>query len=134
MAIVWNEEYSVGVKEIDDQHKHFVMILDNLTKTFYSGGDELELEEVFKELMLYAGFHFSTEEKYFREFKYEGADEHIKEHRRIIFELEKMEKENEKDHLQRTIELVDFLEDWLVIHLSDMDKKYTKCFNDHGLD
>ena len=27
MEIEWKEEYSVGVKEIDDQHKYFISLL-----------------------------------------------------------------------------------------------------------
>jgi hemerythrin len=30
-------------------------------------------------------------------------------------------------------DLIDFLEDWLINHLLDMDQKYKKCFHDHGL-
>lgn len=37
------------------------------------------------------------------------------------------------DSLENGFELLDLLEDWLVDHLAVMDKKYTACFNEHGL-
>lgn len=133
MTISWQNDYSVGVVLIDEQHKHFVDLLNKLTDAFYKGEGVELLEEIFKELFDYAGYHFATEEKYFIEFNYEGTLSHVAEHQRFVTELTKMYEESKKDNLKTTVQLVDFMEDWLVHHVQTVDKLYTKCFNEHGL-
>ena len=77
--------------------------------------------------------HFATEEKYFDEFKYEGAEEHKAEHRKLEKSVADMQKRAKAGDLTFTVELLDFFEDWLIKHLAEMDQKYVKCFNEHGL-
>jgi hemerythrin len=31
------------------------------------------------------------------------------------------------------MEVMNFLKDWLQKHIKGIDKKYTRCFNEHGL-
>ncbi|MEI6228443.1 MAG: bacteriohemerythrin [Candidatus Saccharibacteria bacterium] len=130
--IEWQQDYSVGVALIDEQHKHFVGILNKLYETIQSAKTK-ELATITTELVKYTKTHFDTEEKYFKEFKYEYTDEHIAEHKRLIGKVGEFLENNGENHLIRSFELLEFLEDWLVGHLATMDKSYTKCFNEHGL-
>jgi hemerythrin len=99
-------------------------------------GDEAkELEEVLEELVEYAEHHFKTEEKYFKEFDYVGAEEHIIEHgifRNQIAEFRKSFHEN-FNRKELADDLVELLDDWLVRHVIEMDQKYVQCFREHGL-
>jgi len=136
MSLVWKDEYSVGVKELDEQHKKFVGILGKLFEALNQESGEVKKEIVFNifgELAEYADIHFATEERYFDEFKYEEAEQHKKEHRIFEEKVGQLKSQYLNNELSTTFDLVDFLEDWLLDHLSTMDKKYTKCFNDHGL-
>lgn len=76
--------------------------------------------------------HFATEEKYFDKFKYANAKEHKEEHIRFRKHIDKMSQAKE-GHLELSFELIDFLEDWLINHVKDMDQKYVECFKSHGL-
>lgn len=78
--IIWKPDYSVHVKEIDEQHQNFVHILDTLYDAIQKGETEKILNDTFAQLMRYKEFHFATEEKYFDEFNYEGAEVHKKAH------------------------------------------------------
>jgi hemerythrin len=133
--IEWKEEYSVGVKLIDDQHKVFVGILNELYESSASDKVKESLTHIMDELVSYAGYHFATEEKYFDEFHYEGKEEHVGLHKNLAAKVYQFKKRMEGGENNQEIiwELVDFLEDWLVDHLNTADKKYTKCFNEHGL-
>ena len=136
MPLIWKTEYSVGVVEIDDQHKKFVGILGKLFGTLnHKGGEEMKetVRMIFDELTEYVNIHFSTEEKYFDQFKYEEAEQHKKEHRAFEEKIIQLKDQYLNNELSTTFDLVDYLEDWLLDHLATMDKKYTKCFNDHGL-
>ena len=130
--IEWQPDYSVGVTLIDDQHKHFVGILNNLYEQIQTAQTN-KLDSIIKELMEYTKTHFATEEKYFKEFNYEHSAEHIAEHERLIAKVSKFLDEKVENQLIKSFELLEFLENWLVGHLATMDKSYTKCFNQHGL-
>jgi len=136
MSILWSDEYSVRVAEIDDQHKYFVGLMNELYTAMLSKKSNEKIKEVFEKLVWYAGVHFSTEEKYFDQFHYELADEHKAEHKKLsgrIAEFAMLYKENPEKTFETTGELIDFLENWLVDHLANQDKKYMDCFNKNGL-
>lgn len=133
MPISWSQEMSVGVKEIDEQHKVFVGILSNLHDLMFKGATEPEMSLLIKQLESYTTFHFATEERYFDKFDYEFAAEHKKEHRDLEAQVVKFKEKLKNEGTAVLVELLDFLENWLVGHLEIQDKKYTTCFNTHGL-
>lgn len=133
MPIKWKKEYSVNVEEIDNQHKEYLKIVNELYDAIYMRRTREKLSEILDELINYADYHFSTEEKYFRKFNYPQAKEHIVEHRRFSEKMEGLKKDFKNREIEISFELVDYLENWLLEHLAEQDKKYTKCFNDNGL-
>lgn len=133
MPIPWTNELSVGVKEIDEQHQMFLGILNELCDILANARPIPEIADVLRQLTAYANFHFATEEKYFDKFHYELADEHKEEHKKLLARVMEFNKRFETEGETILPELLDFLEDWLVDHLSEQDKKYVKCFSEHGL-
>ena len=132
--IVWDKSLSVGIAEIDLQHQNFINILNELFVVFYDMERQpQQIINIFDQALNYAKYHFATEERYFYEFQYEEAGKHIEEHRNFGLKLYELRKQFETEKIDPTIDLMEFFEDWLVYHLNSMDKKYTKCFHDHGL-
>ncbi len=107
--------------------------MDTLYNAIQKRETEKVLGDTFAQLMHYKEFHFATEEKYFDKFNYDGAEEHKKAHQGFRDRVTELQKRSNEDHLVVSIETLDFMENWLVDHLALMDKKYTKCFNEHGL-
>lgn len=128
----WKEEYSVGVQLIDDQHKVFIGIINELYTAIMEKKEKTILDDVFRQLVAYTQFHFQTEERYFDEFQYEGSEEHKVAHKKLCDQIAELETKRESI-MENPFELMDFLEDWLVGHIMGMDKKYGPCFNEHGL-
>lgn len=131
--ITWTPEMSVNVREIDDQHKHFVGLMNELYSTAFQGGAKEKLAEILNKLVDYTNLHFQTEEKYFEQFQYELTAEHEKLHNELKVKVATFVERFRVEGESIIAELMDFLEDWLVDHLENQDKKYTKCFNEHGL-
>lgn len=131
--IPWTSDLSVNVKEIDEQHKTFLGILNSLYELMMEPEASREIKDILRQLEAYTTFHFATEEKYFDKFNYEFAEEHKKEHRKLLVKMEEFNKRLDSEGSLVLSGLLDFLSDWLVGHLSNQDKKYTKCFNEHGL-
>lgn len=129
----WEEKYSVGIESIDNQHKKLFEAINKLIKVVSEYPKAEKLAPVVESILEYKKFHFATEEKYFREFNYEGAEEHIKLHVDFGEKLEKIKMENQDNIVSFAYALLDFLEDWLVSHLMTADQKYVECFKSHGL-
>lgn len=133
MVFDWKPEYSVNVEEIDEQHKKLVSLIDKLYNSIYSFKTREELGGILEELIEYADYHFSTEEKYFDKFNYEYSEEHKREHEIFREKMLDLNKKFKNKELEISFELIDFLEDWLLDHLMEQDQKYVKCFIEHGL-
>ncbi len=133
MEIKWKNEYSVGIKEIDDQHKFFISLLNNLYSAIGSSGHQRELEQLFQKLSDYAENHFATEERYFDKFKYEGAEEHKFKHQEMRNEIKRIKERESENDIDFYGNIVYFLKEWLEDHLEKMDQKYKDCFMKHGL-
>jgi hemerythrin len=133
MEIRWKDEYSVGIEEIDDQHRYFIDLLNDLFGAVSSGQSREELASLFQKLADYAEKHFTTEEKYFEEFNYEGAEEHKLKHQEMRNEIQKIKSQEVGNEIDFYGNIVYFLREWLEDHLKKMDQEYKACFLEHGL-
>lgn len=127
----WEEKYSVGVPEIDKQHQQLFTVVNELIDIIGGHFEQERVSRVIGELLEYKKFHFATEEKYFKEFNYEGAAEHILEHQKFGEKLNKVQAECGDDLIKFSFALIEFVEDWLIDHLMNEDQKYKECFAFH---
>ncbi len=58
----WRPEYSVGIDDVDDQHKHLLRLLARVGTLTSTGKGGSALSKLMAELQDYAAFHFSSEE------------------------------------------------------------------------
>lgn len=130
---VWKAEYALGFKEIDEQHQYFVSLLNKLYTAIMEMKPQEDLAVVLNDLVAYTDKHFQTEEKYFTEFGFEGAEDHKAKHRELKASVVEFKDKMLRHEAVIDFELVDFLENWLLDHLSKVDKKYVACFQEHGL-
>lgn len=137
MKLEWKEEYTVGVEELNSQHKKIIGFINDLDNAIHTKNTKEKLCEIINGLNDYAKFHFITEEKYFEEFDYPKIEEHKMYHGdymvKVIDFEEKVQKLNGHSAIELAFEMLDFLEDWWVDHILHKDKEYTKTFNEHGL-
>lgn len=129
----WSDDYNLGIKEIDAQHQHFVTILDSVYASILNSSSREEQEKLLDSLVDYTVVHFQTEEKYFDLFNFSGSLEHKEEHHKLKEQVFLFQKEFKNGDKELSYDLIDFLEDWLVNHLTGMDKKYVECFRENGL-
>jgi len=128
----WKEEYSVNVKLLDEQHKQLIKVVDDLYQSIMEKKEKDFISQIFDRLNDYATGHFFAEEKYFKEFGYQQAGEHIAQHEKFKVDLARME-DQEKEGKFDIFELLFYLENWWINHIIDMDKRYSQFFNEHGL-
>lgn len=131
--LLWENKYSVGVEEIDNQHKLMFSTINVLLDAINTNTASEHLGQIIDSLIKYKVFHFATEEKYFKEFNYEDAEDHISKHQSFNDKLASLKEKYPEYNIEFAFALVDFLEDWLLDHLMVVDQKYVKCFKEHGL-
>lgn len=131
--IEWEEKYSVGVREIDEQHKLLIETINELVNVVASNPSKEGLMSIIENLINYKKIHFATEERYFEEFNFAGAKEHIAVHQEFGEKIKIIQEKNSDDVVAMTYDLVDFLEDWFVEHMLNVDQEYKDCFMSHGL-
>ncbi len=129
----WTDEMSVNVKEIDNQHKKMIKIINKLYNAMEKRKPRDVLENVLDELIEYADIHFGTEEKYFEKFGYTKKKEHRKEHKDFVVKVLDFRKGYREGRLLLSADIMEFLKDWLKTHIMGSDKKYSKLFNKNGL-
>ena len=131
--LVWSDEFSVGVKILDDQHKKLILAISKLIDIIGTKPTKEKLDEIIVDILEYKKTHFATEEKYFQECNYDGAEEHIAEHKKFNENLAGLQSKFKDLPIDFAFALADFLEDWLFDHLWNMDRKYIECFKNYGL-
>jgi len=131
--ITWSDALSVHVQEIDAQHQRLVAMINELDDAMRSGKGKELLGKIINGLAAYAVTHFSTEEKYFARFGYSDAENHTQEHASFIQKVSDFKEKFTTSRLSLTIEVMNFLSNWLKNHILNSDKKYSSFFNQNGL-
>jgi hemerythrin-like metal-binding protein len=128
--VKWQKNFSVGIKEIDEQHKHFIKILNKVHSKLNLKNEDV-VDEL-NELIEYARIHFTTEEKYFDSWRYPYEDEHKIIHAQLTLDVLKFKEKF--DGGQKVLkDLTDFLKDWFVHHLKVYDGKYARYIKENNL-
>ena len=123
--IIWNDAYSVGIEIIDNQHKELVRLINKLYN-LYLNKETDNIFEIISALKDYTHYHFSAEEKLFKEKNYPKADEHIKIHNEFITEVNKLAEEYKNNPNVLSIKAMTLLQRWLTNHILVEDKKYVR--------
>ncbi len=131
MIIRWNSSFSVGVEQIDEQHKQLVEHVNQLTRAITKGKAHQELSHHLKFLIDYTHFHFSTEEAFMVKYHYPGLISHREEHEFFKRELAKTLVEI-KEHgvTAETLSKIQWgLVNWVVEHIKGKDVRFGEFLN-----
>jgi len=134
MSIIeWRDDYSVGIQEIDEEHKQLVKLINELNEAIVMGSKREKVETVFAELTDYTRIHFAVEEALMRVVHYKGYDDHKKIHDEITRQVIVFQDKFNSGQQQSAAELMNFLVNWLFNHINQVDKMYVDTFIKAGL-
>lgn len=129
----WSENLSVGIVEIDAQHKNLLAQINQLHDSMKEGKGKEALGKTLDELVTYTAYHFKTEERFFLKFAYPDTPAHKKEHDDLTKKAVDLKDKYSKGQMVLTIEVMNFLKDWLTNHIMVSDKKYAPFLKAKGL-
>lgn len=131
--MTWDENYSVKIKSIDEQHKMLFTWVNNLYDAISNGDSDQELERCLNYLCQYAQYHFMHEEKLMREHGYPDYVNHKVLHDVFRRKVEDFRVQVRSGHEKITTALMDFLKDWLCNHVLIIDKNYSSHLTGKGV-
>ena len=132
MGIEWRESLSIGVEEIDRQHKQLLKHFDQLLRACESGKGIEELKILLGFLDGYVIHHFSDEEIIQRQHGYPGYEAHKREHDAFVARLKALKQETGRDGvaLHHVVETNHLLLKWLIHHISTVDVQLGRFLKD----
>ncbi len=131
--IKWNNNYSVGISIIDEEHKKLIGILNRIICAKEHNVNPEELKEVLREMTDYSVTHFTTEEAYMKAFNYPEYQDHKEEHMNFSTKIIVYTYKVIKGDYQFTDELTKYLKQWSINHIQVTDRQYIECFKKNGL-
>ena len=129
----WSDDLSVKVTQIDEQHMKLIGYINSLHEAMKERKTHEVLGGIIESLINYTEEHFRTEEKYFDEFGYLKATQHKKEHKDFVAKIASFKKDFDSNKMMLSVEIMDFLKDWLINHIKKTDMAYSDFFTEKGL-
>ncbi|OGU68125.1 MAG: hemerythrin [Stygiobacter sp. RIFOXYA12_FULL_38_9] len=134
MALIqWNSTLSVNITQIDNQHMKLVELVNTLHDRMKEGKGKAALSGILNELTNYTVYHFKTEEDIFRKYNYPQTDAHLKEHDALVQQVVKLKADFDNGKSVLTLDVMNFLKDWLTLHIMGDDKAYTPFLKSQGI-
>lgn len=121
--ISWDYVFSVGIDEIDEDHRRLINLFNILNHSVTSGEDPAYLAAVLEELINCTVWHFSHEERLMLKYGYPGYAEHREEHQDLIESVRELQQKIRDAGKEVAAEHLAFLEHWLTGHILATDMK-----------
>jgi len=128
----WNDSMSIGIEDIDKDHKVLVNLLNLLNDAVADGQGKETTGSVLNSLSDYTEYHFSREEIMLQACNYPDLERHIKAHESLKARVNEIRLDYEQgedaniDHF-----VLEFLKDWLQAHIIGRDMLYQSCMKEH---
>lgn len=124
--IKWKDEYSIGVKLIDEQHRQLFAIAGrayDLLKDDFRTDKYDQILSILEELKQYTIYHFQSEEGYMMNIKYKKLLSHKVVHDDFIEKISNLDLRKVDDNQEKyLLDILEFVVDWIDKHILGMDK------------
>ncbi len=132
--IEWDDNLSVGVDLIDEQHKMLIEKLKDLSDDLRKGHEQDRILKTLGFLIDYTDFHFSAEEKVMADQNYPELENQQQQHAEFKATLDNilldLREDGPTDELAKSINV--FLLNWLINHIKGSDQKLGAYLNERN--
>jgi hemerythrin len=126
-VVEWDENYSLGLPEIDQQHRALFGMINDLWQAIITRQSGAAVASVLTRLEHYSVRHFTAEETLMRSIAYPKFGEHRRAHLEFIRRIG-LEREKQAAGNPIGLEILDFLNNWLVDHIMTADMSYAEHY------
>jgi hemerythrin len=121
--VVWDTNLSIGIKEIDRQHKQLIAMLNQLIELEGVSVDSETISDTLTKMTDYADYHFTSEEQFMQEHAYPEYEIHKKEHVEFMRKTAELSLGTMMYKKTIPVELLTYLKEWLVEHIMASDRQ-----------
>ena len=131
--LVWSDDFSVNVAEIDEQHQKLLEHVNKLHAGVEAQIDKQDLHQLLVELYDYTAFHFASEEKLMNQHGMKNVKKHHKEHKLLLKHLNRICNAISDGKRPAFYSQYDVSNDWFLAHIMDFDKRMGDFLNSKGV-
>ncbi len=137
MAFEWKDRYNLGIPEIDKQHQKLFEIGARVYDLAMINDDYDhydEIMELLQELLNYTEYHFRYEEELMSKYQYSDIGQQKDDHNFYVQKIKSISSRDiDSEQQKTTLEIVDFLSQWISSHITFSDRKYAMEFKAKGI-
>ena len=123
--IAWTDYLSVGVPEMDEEHRQFISRVNDLNKAIIESEDKKTVERMMDLMLIEAAHHFWHEQELLARWNYPETAAHTAKHAELTAQFDRTMTEFEESDISFVWALKGLrLKNLLVEHLLKEDMKY----------
>jgi hemerythrin len=130
--VEWSSDLSVGIEEIDNQHKVLVALVNKMHEAIHQRHGSDAVRGVLAELADYTRIHFAVEESLMRILGYPEYEAHKEQHEELVAHMQELQGKVDTGKVAIGFELMHFLKVWLTKHIMESDREYGAYFIETG--
>lgn len=125
MALIqWSDKLAVNIPSIDGQHKILVEMVNQLHDAMKEGRSKEVIADVLARLIDYTVMHFTHEEECMTKTCYAHLKDHKCQHDELAKKVLEFQADFKSGKVGLTLEVLNFLQQWLSGHIMKSDKGY----------
>ncbi len=129
----WSDRLISGIDSIDEQHKELVAMVNELHQAMRMKKGTEESGKILERLAQYTVDHFAYEATLFDEHQYPEADQHNEIHAQLVAKVQEFQQQFNEGKAALSMELMQFLTDWLENHILKTDREYVPYLQEKGV-
>ncbi len=134
MALIeWNDNLATGVAKFDGQHKQLIVMINELHAAMGAGKGKEAMGKILTGLVNYTVTHFNDEEALMTKAGYPLLAAHKLEHKAFTTKALDLQSKFNSGNVFITVEVMNFLRDWLTNHIKGTDQKYGPFLKEKNL-
>ncbi len=130
---VWDDTFSVGIEEIDRQHRVLINMINEVNYNAKTNNNRHLIGRILQGLVDYTGSHFGYEEGLLERNDYDDLVNHKEKHKKLIAQIIDLQDRFNLQEEGIVDELLVFLSNWLSEHIKGTDKQYAIVLTAKGV-
>ena len=127
----WQDKYNIGVDAIDVEHRNLITCINKLVAA--QTLDKTIILKLADEVIMYAKFHFMSEENLMYLTKYPKYEQHCEYHKILLKKL--TAKRNKIAESTDALKgYVDFIIKWFIVHTQTVDRELAHYLAQHNVE
>jgi hemerythrin len=114
----------VGVKQMDNQHKKFIAIINDFYDAVSEGQEASAIQKAVDGLVNYIKIHFADEEVLMQKYNFPQLEPHKRIHKYLTNNVNEYAEKLKSGQKIISLDMAFFLKGWLEDHIGETDKKY----------